>query len=135
MSPHGYEEVEHTADLALHVWGEEFYSLLDHSAQGMYHLLGITMNHKFPAEWTFKIEEGPKECMLVDFLSEVLYLCVDKKCIFNEFIFSKFDGNLQINATGFRMESMKRMIKAVTFHNLEFKETEFGLETTIVFDV
>ena len=128
MSPHGYEEVEHTADLALHVWGEEFYSLLDHSAQGMYHLLGITMNYKFPVEWTFKIEEGPKECMLVDFLSEVLYLCMDNTGNVNL-------NNIQINATGFRMESMKRMIKAVTFHNLEFKETEFGLETTIVFDV
>ena len=135
MSPNSYEEIDHTADLALRVWGEEFYSLLDHSAHGMYHLLGITANHTYPVEWMFMIEDGSRECMLVDFLSEVLYLCEDKKFVFNKFQYCHSDGNLKVNATGFQKVSMKRMIKAVTFHNLEIKETEFGFETTITFDV
>jgi len=135
MSTQGYKEVDHIADLALRVRGEEFYLLLDNSARGIYHLLGITANDTYPVEWMFKIEEGSKECMLVDFLSEVLYLCEDEKCVFNKFQYCHHDSNLEVNATGYQMVSMKRTIKAVTFHNLEITETESGLETTITFDV
>ncbi len=78
---------------------------------------------------------GSKECMLVDFLSEVLYLCEDEKCVFNKFQYRQHDSILEVNANGYQMVSMKRTIKAVTFHNLEITETESGLETTITFDV
>ena len=135
MFPQGYEEIDHIADLALHVWGDSFYSLLDHSAQGMYNLLGIIENHTNPVEWMFKIEQSSRECMLVDFLSEVLFLCEDKKFVFSEFQYFPLDGYLKVNETGFQMSGMKRMIKAVTFHDLEIKETKYGLETIITFDV
>ena len=135
MSAPGYEEVEHTADLALRVWGNDFLSLLDHSAKGMYLLLGITSNESFPVDWTLRIENGSKECVLVDFLSELLYLSEEKSIFLDQFHFSGSCEFLEIKASGYRLDRIDRSIKAVTFHNLELRETDFGLETTITFDI
>ncbi len=135
MSAPGYEELEHTADLALRVWGNDYFSLLDHSAKGMYYLMGITSNGLFPVDWTFKIENGSQECILVDFLSELLFLCEENQIIFKEFKYFECGKYLEITAAGHKYDHKDRSIKAVTFHNLDVIETDFGLETTITFDV
>ena len=135
MSATGYEEVEHTADLALRVWGNDFYSLLDQSAKGLYYLTGIAPNELIPVERTLKVENGSKECVLVDFLSELLYLCEEKGIFLDQFQFSSSCETLEIRAAGYRCDRIDRSIKAVTFHNLEVSVTHTGLETTITFDI
>lgn len=135
MMSQGYEEIEHTADLALRVWGEDFYSLLIHSAQGMYALMGVVPKLESRIEINFQISQDSLETILVDFLSEVLYLVEDKKLAFRIFAFSTQEANLEVRATGNLVDSIDRNIKAVTFHNLDIKETTNGLATTITFDV
>lgn len=39
----GYKEVEHTADIALQVWAEDFYTLLRKAAEGLYALMGLNL--------------------------------------------------------------------------------------------
>ena len=135
MSSPGYEEIELTADLALRVWGEDFFSLLDHSANGMYHLLGVTSTQERPVEWSFRIEKHSKECILLDFLNELLYLCEDKSYAFDDFLYVENKDYLDIIAMGYKFDRIQRSIKAVTFHNIDIRETDLGFETTITFDV
>lgn len=135
MSSPGYEEVEHTADLALHVWGEDIFSLLDHSAKGMYHLIGVTNTQENPVEWSFKIENQSVECALVDFLNELLYLCEGKRYTFDDFQYVESKDYLEIKAKGYQFDRIQRLIKAATFHNIDIRETDSGFETTITFDV
>jgi SHS2 domain-containing protein len=46
------------------------------------------------------------------------------------------DGDqLVANLSGSHLESIAKEIKAITYHNLAIRETTFGLETNIVFDV
>jgi len=135
MSSPGYEEVEHTADLALHVWGEDFFSLLDHSAKGMYHLIGVSITQENPVEWSFTIENQSDECVLVDFLNELLYFCEDRSYFFDDFQYVEGKEFLEIAAKGFKLNRIQRSIKAVTFHYIDIRETDLGFETTITFDV
>jgi SHS2 domain-containing protein len=135
MSATGYEEVEHTADLALRVWGNDFFSLLDHAAKGLYHLAGITSTESIPVEWTLRLKNGSKECVLVDFLNELLFLIEENGIILDQFQINSSYENLEIKAAGYRCDRIDRSIKAVTFHNLEVRATESGLETTITFDI
>jgi len=131
----GYEEIDHTADLALRVWGDDFKWILIHAAQGMYALMGVTHDLASPATISFMIEDVEKETMLVDFLGELLYLCEDKQKAFDEFAFEDQHGRIEVKASGYGISAVNRDIKAVTFHNLKITQTDSGLETTITFDV
>lgn len=134
MSPHGYEEIEHTADLALKVWGEDFSTLLTQAARGMYTLLGAVCDSGELKEYQFSIKAGSAEEILVDFLSEVLYLAEDKELYFQEFTFIENCMVMTVGGSCQKIASFAREIKAVTFHNLTIRRTEQGLETTITFD-
>ncbi len=135
MVLHGFEEVDHTADIALRVWGEDFYSLLKQAARGMYALMGSERQHDTVIDHIFFVEPGSRESKLVDFLSEILYLCEDKGFLFDTFEFIQRNDGLIVRVKGSLVKSIDRTIKAVTFHNLEVQETSEGFSTLITFDV
>ena len=135
MNSHGFEEIDHTADLALRVWGQDFYDLLEAAAKGLYHLLNVKVFEDTSHEYSFSIEMDSKEAVLVDFLNELLYLCEEQQMMFSNFTISQDARSLNILAKGKRIASLGRNIKAVTFHELEIKEQQTRLITTITFDV
>ena len=135
MNSHGFEEIDHTADLALRVWGEDFYDLLEAAAKGLYHLLNLKAIKDTSHEYFFSIEMDSKEVVLVDFLNELLYLCEEQEMMFSDFSISQDGGSVNILAKGKRIASLGRNIKAVTFHELEIKEQQTKMITTITFDV
>ena len=135
MACHGYVEVDHTADIALRVWGENYWALLQQAAAGMYDLMGVVPIPDTSLDEFFVIPAGTHETVLVDFLSELLFLTEEHGQVLDHFSFSD-DGNvLSIMSTGRKIHTCERHIKAVTFHNLTVKTTEAGLEVTITFDV
>jgi SHS2 domain-containing protein len=135
MKFHGFEEVEHTADLAIRVWAADFYALLIHAALGMYDLMGAQYNPDIPILQMFELTNASQAEVLVDFLNELLFLVEESNQIFDQFQFVDENARLRIELTGYKLSSINRHIKAVTFHNLEISEGSKGLETTITFDV
>lgn len=131
----GYEELEHTADIAMRVWGGDFFTLLRQSAKGMYDLMGAEPNQTAPKKTNFRIEDESQEMQLIDFLNEILFLVEDRASIYETFIFVRRNEGLKVRASGYAAKSIYRNIKAVTFHDLEIIEIEGGLETRITFDV
>ena len=131
----GYEELEHTADIALRVWGEDFFTLLRQSADGMYDLMGVDVELTVLKKIKFKIEDNSQEIQLVDFLNEVLYLVEDEHARYDLFVFNKVEEGIIVQASGYGVKSLQQNIKAVTFHNLVIEETDSGLEVSITFDV
>lgn len=135
MILHGYEEVEHTADIALRVWGEDFQALLTQAAKGLYALMGIIPASSSCKETSFSILQAPPETILVDFLTELLYLAEEAGLILDNFSYDEGINMLAISAVGYKIFTQERFIKAVTFHNLTIEGTSAGFETTITFDV
>jgi SHS2 domain-containing protein len=135
MELRGYSEIDHTADLALRVWGEEFFALLALSVEGMYDLMGVTINKGVRIDNQIVIEESTPETMLVDFLAEMLYQAQDNRVAYSEFGFGMKGEDIRVQAEGHPIQQIERAIKAVTYHDLSITTTENGLETTITFDV
>ena len=135
MASHGYQEVEHTADIAFRVWGEDFQTLLGQAAYGLYDLMGVVPHADKPVARYFVLQQDSLETILVDFLSELLFLAEDKNQIFDTFSFDEQDDGLTIRMTGQKILSQERYVKAVTFHNLDVRRTDCGFEATITFDV
>ncbi len=127
--------LDHPTDLALKVWGEEFFVLLAQSVLGMYDLMGVVMDDKVRIDHNFLVEISTPGTELVDFLGELLYQAVDLKIAYSGFIFSMTEEQLKIQADGHPIKEMKRSLKAVTYHDLEIIETDAGLEAIITFKI
>lgn len=134
MASHGYEEVDHTADIALRVWGGDYQTLLSQAANGLYDLMGIAPVPGSEVERQFTLTQETLETILVDFLNELLYLS-EEGCVFKDFSFAERDSEYLVQAAGQEIRSQNRHIKAVTFHDLNIEKTDDGFEATITFDV
>jgi len=75
--------------------------------------------------------------LLVDFLSEVLYLCETRKEIYEKIQFKKFtDQILEGILIGKKLKRIGVQIKGVTYHDLDIhQKKDKTWETTILFDI
>lgn len=132
-----FEELEHTADVALRVYGSGLRELFVNAAEGMFHLVG-DCEHDVRPRFADRISlEAPdRESLLIDWLNELLYLLETKNACYYVFdIRSLTATSLEALVGGNPLTSHKRAIKAATFHDLRISETREGFEVTIVLDV
>jgi SHS2 domain-containing protein len=132
----GSEEVEHTADRAFRVRGRNLPDLLENAAHTMVALDGEPPASEPPVRRVIEINGGDRETLLVNWLNEILYLEQTHHEFYDHFLLSHVtDNHLRAQLNGHRLGHSVTSIKAVTFHNLQIKETSDGLEATIVVDV
>ena len=134
----GYQEVSHTADLELLIWGESFEDLFRQAAAGMYDLLDLIQLDQIPEgdRGELSLEAMDLEGLLILFLEELLFVVTEEKrvCDFSELTISQ-PGSLQSHFVSREIESYRRDIKAVTYHDLDIQETGDRFEVSIVFDI
>jgi SHS2 domain-containing protein len=131
----GFEEVQHTADWALKVWADDFTGLAVQAARGMNSLMGIQLASEPRITREIEIEAHDRESLLVSFLSELLFQVEMDGLAFDRYDLNLSEMCLLGHLEGAKIVGMDKQIKAVTFHYLEIRSTETGLETIIVFDV
>jgi SHS2 domain-containing protein len=132
-----FEEIEHTADVALRVYGKDLKELLKNAAFGMADFL---CEKKFLSddytEELIEIRADDVEGLLVEWLSELAFLVEVKSFVFQRVeILSISETYLKANVYGKIASELKVHIKAVTYHNLKIVETKNGFEATVVFDI
>lgn len=131
----GYREIEHTADWELQVWAPDLASLLVQAAEGMY-ALSKTLLAEEPRLWqSFTLPNPDPESLLVDFLSELLFLGETQGVGFDTFLIEIEGQACYCRVGGAPITSQGKEIKAVTFHQMEVQRTAQGLSVHIVFDV
>lgn len=135
----GFQEVPHTADWAVRVWAPDLAGLLVASAEAMNTLAGLTLAPGPRFSRTFEFQSPDAETLLVTFLSELLYLAEHENVGFDQFDVETAQHTglygLRASLEGAQITEMAKPIKAVTYHNLEIRATEDGLEVEVVFDV
>jgi riboflavin kinase/FMN adenylyltransferase len=134
--PFRHEEVQHTADRAIQVWGEGLPELFEGAAHGMYQLMadteGLVVTHRREVQ----LEAYDLESLLVEWLNELLYLTEAEGMMWLEFDIA-FPSQTQLFARvgGMRAEATRGTIKAATFHNLKVCRDGAGWSTLLTFDV
>lgn len=131
----GFEEISHTADWSVRVWAQDLPSLFAEAGQAMNSLSGAVTGNSPRLKRTFEAEAPDAESLLVAFLSELVYYQEQENLSFDTFKIEVRSEKLKVEMEGVQISSVDKAIKAVTYHNLQIKETDQGLETTIVFDV
>lgn len=131
-----FEEIEHTADIAIRVWGHDLAELFANAAYGMACQLADPDGVENAVEEQITLEAPDAETLLVTWLGELLYLDERDGHVFVDFeMLRVMPTRLRAVARGGPTSDRKRHIKAVTFSDLQIRRTSSGLETTIVFDV
>lgn len=134
----GFEEVSHTADLEIKVWGQDLASLFIAAADGMFNLCGIEdYEEGFSAvKETISLDAMDYEGLLILFLEELLYRLTEDYMLFSvENLSIKPEFSLKAKLKGTQIRSYQRDIKAVTYHRLNIQESDEGFEVNIVFDI
>ncbi|MEN8171897.1 MAG: archease [Chloroflexota bacterium] len=131
----GFREIEHTADWELQVWAPDFLALLEQAARAMGILLEITLESTPRLHRSFELPFSDQETLLVDFLSELLFLGEDQGIAFDKFELKMFGNSFYASLEGAAIKDQAKEIKAVTYHCLKIRSTAQGLETNLVFDV
>ncbi len=133
--PAGFREIDHTADWELEVWAPDLLAFLEQAARGMY---ALSKPHYQPHPQSIRILElfvEDNESLLVNFLSELLYLGEHDGLAAVSFNLSLIKQHFKAKLHCSPVLSFEKEIKAVTYHNLTIRSSTRGLEARIVFDV
>ena len=135
-----YEEIPHTADIAIRARGKDLRELFENAAFGMFDIIADLEGLKTSISVDTTLKAVSKEELLIAWLDELLYNFYTKGIIFSTFeiasineteIIARSHGRL----VGDNRNRLKREIKAATFHDLAIKENSEGLSVEIIFDV
>jgi len=131
-----FRELDHTADLAVEVWGKDFSELLVHAAEVVFALQGMPEPGGKRIRRRIQLTSPDREALLVDWLNELLYLSETNGEMYASFRMTRVsDTSLEAAALGFKGRPAKRKIKAATFHGLQIVDSPDRCAARIVFDV
>ena len=150
-----YEILEHKADLKIRVFGKTREELFENAMVGMFggakyepSFVKTTEGKMEGVEREIKISSFDLPSLLVDFLSEVLYLSEVNREVYQKIQFKKFTetpkqnkfatGPVEIEGIliGKELKTIGVIIKGVTYHSLDIRQKEDKTwEAIILFDI
>lgn len=133
-----YEVLEHKADLKIRVFGRTKEELFLNAVLGMQDCMKPEIaRSEQKVKRVIEVTSPDEAALLVDFLSEVLYLVQTSREVYDKAEFIEFsETKIKAELSGKKAASFGEDIKAVTHHGLDIGQTEEGQwQATIIFDV
>jgi SHS2 domain-containing protein len=134
-----FEQVEHTADLALRVWGETPAELLSNAVRGLCSLITDPRLLQPARPLDVDVAGNSLEDVLVELLNEMLFQLDARQYLACDLEIRRLDvGGLRgrFRGQGFTVDprTIRHVVKAATYHDLHIRPAAGGLATVIVFD-
>jgi len=140
-----YEILEHKADLKIRVFGKTREELFENAMVGMFEgaqyepsSAGTRESKGGKAKREIKISSLDLPSLLVDFLSEVLYLSEVNREVYQKIQFKKFtEKEIEGILSGKKLKGIGVIIKGATYHGLDIHQKlgDKFWEATILFDI
>ena len=132
--------LEHTADIGFEAFGATRQEVFANAACALTHLM-VDLEAIAPRmEIPLGIEASDMPSLLVNWLSEILYWFDAEGWLFRDFRFDQFtEHSLAAIARGEKFDrrrhQVKLLVKAVTYHQLDLKETTQGWRAQVYVDI
>jgi SHS2 domain-containing protein len=108
-------EIDHTADVALRIWGDDLADLFAAAARGMFDLAMSPDAEGMRLEREIALDAPDAEGLLVDWLNELLYLAEIEGVVFVAFDVSVCRvTQLRARLVGLPVAETRRSVKAAT---------------------
>jgi SHS2 domain-containing protein len=135
-----YEEIDHTADIRLRVYGAGERELFANAAFALFDKMIALQNVRPSSAREVEAAGGDAEETLVAFLSELLYgydaeKFVCRECEIGELTPTRVRAICRGETFDPSRHEFKHHIKAVTFHDVRIVRAGGGLEVTLTCDV
>ena len=134
-----YEILEHIGDAKIRAFGKTKAELFLNAVSGMTAVLKpkVSSTQGLAASRKVSISSSDINALLVDFLSEVLYLIQINKEVYDKIKFKKFsDTELEAELSGHKVDIFGEDIKAATYHGLDIHQMADGVwQAEILFDI
>jgi len=136
-----YELIDHTADIGVKAYGKTLPEAFENVAKAMFDIIVDKAEIEAIGQYDIKLEAPNIEQLLVDWLSELLYLNSAQNLVFGLFKIMEFDEkkpSLYARAFGEKFNFSKHKIgseiKAVTYHMLEVRNKR-PIHVQVLFDI
>lgn len=146
--PKQFELLPHTADIKIRVYGATLADLFKSAVIGMFQAIrpivpgckivnDMVVCKELPEHHDITVESIDKEALLIDFLSEVLYLSdVHNEAYLDATIHTITNTTIKATVRGVKIKGFEVVeIKAVTYHDLVIKQINGIWQADIVFDI
>lgn len=135
-----YEQIEHTADIGVKVYGRDLKELFKNAAFSMFDIIADLEGLKSSITLSFDLKADTYEDLLVAWLDELLFNFYTKWILFTDFKVENITKNrIKAKALGRHLgenkNRLKTEIKAITYHELKIQKTKNGYEATLIFDI
>ena len=136
-----YELLEHTADIFIKANGKTLSEAFENAAIGMFDIIYPTAKVGSVGEYQLEHKSSDLEQLLVEWLSELLYIYETQNVLFSSFKvqIDETQLSLKCQAFGEKVDPAKHKIsdeiKAVTYHMLEIGRENDGYFVKVLFDV
>jgi SHS2 domain-containing protein len=135
-----FEILDHTADIGIIVHGENLKALFENAGKGFFHLITDLRKVKRRVERRVSLEGESLDRLMVDWLSELLYLHDVENLLFKEFkVESVGEDGLKATVKGEAFQdgvhAIKTEVKAVTYHQIEIRQETGGWRAQVILDL
>lgn len=142
----GFEYIDHTADIQVHAWGSDIQQCFEQTVIAMMNVMTNTDEIGEFETVEIELSAPDKEILLVDYLTEYLFIFDTKELLFSRVQVDRFEYNEQMDEYRIHSKSygeqlnrekheLKAEVKAVTFSYLEIEEKEEKTELWVVLDL
>ena len=135
-----YELFDHTADVGIIAYGKNLSNAFENAAKGMFDIITDSSEIESIGQYDIKLQADDLEQLLVDFLSELLFLHSSQNLVFGFFNvqLDEKSNSLSARVFGEKFNISKHKIgdeiKAVTYHMLEVKKKK-PYHVKVLFDI
>jgi SHS2 domain-containing protein len=135
-----YEVLDHTADIGIVVHGEDLKALFENAGEAFFHLLTDLRKVKRRVERRIDIRGENLDRLMVDWLSELLYLHDVENLLFRGFkVESVGEDGLRAIAKGEPFQEgvhvIKTEVKAVTYHQIAVRQENGCWRAQVILDL
>ena len=135
-----YDLIDHTADVGVKAYGSSLSESFENAAVGMFDIITDNSEIESKGQYEISLEAPDLEQLLVDWLSELLFLNSAKDLVFGVFKVKVDDSKNSLSAivSGEEFDTSKHKIgaeiKAVTYHMLEVNNKK-PFYVQVLFDI
>lgn len=135
-----YDLIDHTADVAIKAYGKTLSEAFENAAKGMFDIITDNSEIENVGQYDIELEANNLEQLLVDWLSELLFLNSANNLVFGFFKVQMDEKKNKLSAKVFgeKFNISKHKagaeIKAVTYHMLEVKNKK-PYHIQVLFDI
>jgi SHS2 domain-containing protein len=135
-----FETFEHTADIGLVARGRTLEEVFVHAAEGLVELMVDAEGLRETVRLEVTVSAPDREALLVSWLNELLYLLdtrgfLPRRCRITRLGETDVAAELVGDTIDRSRHTVRRMVKAATYHGLRLAQTDGRWEARVILDL